>query len=402
MAKNRNEAQFDRYREWQWIKHFALGYYVSPWSSILGSFADELFVYDAFAGAGTYDDPTTGERTDGSPPIFAQRARQFCETHPGKRMQVICTERNPTNFAALRERMDEFGDLVKLFRGGFERHVETVHGLMNNAPALILLDPIGLKTIPADVCQRLTHRAGKTDLFIILHFGIVHRTAGLLRKDAYGALTRRNADNLDAVFNGGMRWRTVAADPALSTHERELELLDIYFKDVLGPRYPLPCAYGVCAQYGAPPKYWLVQASASPKAFWLMNNQIVKLDDLLYERTQAVSGTLPLREVVALENEARRKDHEARLAGEMRNLVAQTPTGATTFGYARDRLVRDFFGLVTEGGYARAARHLVEDGAIRREKERLAAKFDDGERLSLPRSGPSADAGRIAIVAHAA
>lgn len=392
MAKNRNEAQFERYRQWQWIKHTCLGDYIGLWAVILGSFANKLFVFDPFAGAATYNDAVTGKRTDGSPVIFAVRAKQYCERHPGKSMHVICAEQNPNNHAALSERMKGFGDLVTVLPAGdFALHVPAVHELMKDAPALIHLDPIGLKTIPASVCQSLTHRTGKTDLFIVLHFGIVHRTTGLLRSDPFGPKTRKNAANLDAVFNGGIKWRTVAA-AEMGTYERERALLDIYFADVLGSRFPLTCAYPVRARFDSPPKYWLVQASASPKAFWLMNDEIVKLDELLYERTftdpEAIQG------IVTLENEARRDTYERELQREMLNVVMAA--GVTTFGRVRDQLVPEFFGRVKQGAYAKAAKALVKDGAILREKERASAKLEDGERLSVPRNGPSVDHGRVA------
>lgn len=385
MAKNRNEAHFECYREWQWIKHTALSDYLVSWSTILGSFAKEIFVFDAFAGAGTYADTVTGKKTDGSPVIFAVRAKQYCDANPGKSMRVLCAERNPKNCAALIERMKGFGDLVQIFRGDFAEHIVAVHELMETSPALILLDPIGLKTIPASVIQSLTHRTGKTDLFIILHFGIVHRTGGLLRSDPFGEATLANAANLDAVFNGRMRWRTVAAS-GVDTYERERQYLRIYFEDVLGPRFPLPCAYPVCARYNSPPKYWLVQASASPKAFWLMNNEIVKLDELLYERTFASPGTL--QGIVTLENKARRASYEKDLESAMQAVVLAAPAGVTTFGRVKDQLVPDFFGRVREGAYARAARELIKKDIMVREKEKVSAKFEGSERLTLPPSGP--------------
>ena len=84
LPKNRNERQFEEYREWQWCKHTALRDYIVPWSSIVGSTSKEIYVADMFAGAGSYDDEVTGKKVDGSPVIFARRARDYNEQHPGQ------------------------------------------------------------------------------------------------------------------------------------------------------------------------------------------------------------------------------------------------------------------------------------------------------------------------------
>jgi len=68
MPRNRDESQFDEYRDWQWCKHLVFSRYVKPWSVISGKFAREIFVVDACAGAGAYTDPETGHSiSEGSP-----------------------------------------------------------------------------------------------------------------------------------------------------------------------------------------------------------------------------------------------------------------------------------------------------------------------------------------------
>lgn len=65
--RNRNERQFDEYREWQWSKHLALGEYVWPWAMKVGSTSREIFVADCFAGAGSYKDVVTGSEPTARP-----------------------------------------------------------------------------------------------------------------------------------------------------------------------------------------------------------------------------------------------------------------------------------------------------------------------------------------------
>src|SRR5260221_10688364 len=105
MTKNRNERQFDEYREWQWAKHTAFGDYIVPWSMKVGSTSKRIFVADLFAGAGVYTDEVTDNKTNGSPVIFARRAVKYGEDRPGRSMHVICTERNRKNFGSLQHPM---------------------------------------------------------------------------------------------------------------------------------------------------------------------------------------------------------------------------------------------------------------------------------------------------------
>lgn len=61
---------------------------------IVGKWSRSIFVVDACAGAGSYVDPDTGdELSDGSPAIFARRAKEYTEEYgPGRTMKLICCE----------------------------------------------------------------------------------------------------------------------------------------------------------------------------------------------------------------------------------------------------------------------------------------------------------------------
>src|SRR5262245_974948 len=109
-SKNRNQTQFDDYRDWQWIKHLILAAYVKPWSVIVGKYARSIFVVDTCAGAGSYIDPDTGEElSEGSPVIFARRAKAYSEERgPGKAMRVICCEKDVQNYERLAANLRPF------------------------------------------------------------------------------------------------------------------------------------------------------------------------------------------------------------------------------------------------------------------------------------------------------
>lgn len=393
LARNRNEAQFDRYRNWQWIKHLALADYVVPWAAKLGSIAQTIFIVDLFAGAATYKDAVTGSTHDGSPVIFARLALRYGQDHAGRSLRVICVERNRKNADALAKRVEEFGSLVTVLRGAFSRHVAQICTTIGSAPALLLFDPIGLKPIAAKTIKPLLHRKGKTDVFMILHFKVIHRTAGMLLPTGHADPTipgaERAAAMLDSVF-GTHRWRMIAKHPRIdSVEERERAYLDLYFEEVLGGRYRWCCAYAVRSKYVSKVQYWLVHASDHLDAHLLMNDEIVKLEERLYMKTYESAGLL--EGFTEIEWQSRLGAEEGRLAERMFALVKSSSTGMLTFGELRGVLLPEFFGRVKRGAFSRAAKALVREGRLDRERP-IRAKLEPSERLSLPRPSDAAAA----------
>jgi three-Cys-motif partner protein len=389
MKTNRNERQFQEYRAWQWCKHTALRDYIVPWSIIVGSNAKDIYVADMFAGAGSYEDEFTGETTDGSPVIFALRARKYNEEQSGKRMHVICAERNRNNFRKLQQRLAGFEDCTTVLSGSFVRHRNTVLEEMGTSPALLLLDPIGLKTIPAEVCSPLLHRTGKTDAFIVLHFKVVHRTGGMLLDTGHANPTidtaEKAAETLDGVF-ASPRWRWIAVNDTLTTIQKERKYVDLYFEDVLGDRYPFKCAFPVRRGYKTAVQYWLVHASAHEKAFSLMNDEIVKLNELLVYRDCKPEESIPM--MAEWEVDQHRSSELAALEDAVLAAVTKAPGGCMQAGAIRNALVDDFFGRVKWSAYAKATKNLVKVDRLDREDRKHAA-LSDHEVISLPVAAPA-------------
>jgi three-Cys-motif partner protein len=309
-------------------------------------------------------------------------------------LQVICSERNTKNVTALTERISGFGSLVKILHGSFVRHIEDICSTIGGAPALILFDPIGLKPIAAKTIRPLLHRKGKTDVFMILHFKVIHRTAGMLLDTGYAnpaiPSAARAAAMLDAVF-GTKRWRFIAKNPRItSVEERERAYLELYFEEVLGPRYQWRCAYAVRSTFVSKVQYWLVHASDHLDAHLLMNDEIMKLEERLYELTYHVEEALP--GFVEDEWKAKVVAEEGQLRERMYALVAKAPGRSVMFGDLRDELLPEFFGSVKQGAYSRAAKALLRAERITREKQGLRPKIGPNERLSIPSAAQTAAA----------
>jgi three-Cys-motif partner protein len=386
---DRSRAFFKSSRAWQWIKHLVLADYLKPWSFKVGSTAAEIYVVDAFAGAGTYEIPGS-QKTDGSPVIAARRAAEYRSERPGKSMHVICVERNDENFTDLEKRMRGWvaDGLVTLHHGSFSRYATRVAAQIGTSPALVLLDPIGLKAIDASTCRVLLDRQGKTDAFIIVDFSIVHRTAGQLLPDGSPnpdiAVAAKNAKNIDAFFDGDTTWRNIAKQ-RLTPYAREWAYLDLYFKRVLVPRYRYRSAYPVRPYFTnaeKAPEYWLVHAGDFIDAAFLMNDEIAKVERELYRRTFETDGTI--EGLADAEYDLRVERVMERLEAETLRIVGAAGERGITFGALEAQLLPTFFGRVKRAAFNKKTKELVRHERLLREKEWWRAAWDPQERITVP------------------
>jgi len=405
MGKNRNEAQFDDYRDWQWIKHLILRQYAYAWSVIVGKRARSIFVVDTCAGAGSYTDPDTGSTiSEGSPVIFAKRAKAYTEEHgPGKTMHVICCEKNHHNYESLVANLRPYEPHVTILpQGGFERHVPWIADKLGNAPAMILLDPIGVASMPADTWRPMLVRTAKTDLFLVLHFAGVHRLRGWMLPDGSPnpdiAGARSGVQNMDRVFNGP-EWRAIALDPQLDgeehREERESRYVQLFFDQVIGRRHWWKGFIAVRARYTSPVKYWLIHASDDEKPYELMNDQVVRVNELLLNRENADDAQLEGFAEVDLE--AHRETTWRELEEAIRSCVATASGGEMPFGAIREQLANRFFGRVRWTGYGQAIRNLCKAGKLSRETTPLRAKFEDYEVIRVIQPEPAPEPGARVI-----
>lgn len=304
-------------------------------------------------------------------------------------MRVICCEKNRRNFALLQKAVQRFAPHVTTLPGNFRRHVPTIMEQLGNAPALVLLDPIGVATIPADSWRPLLERTGKTDLFIVLHMAGVHRVGGWLTPDGKPSSeipgARRGVAMMDRVFNGP-RWRKIAVDPALAGKEhreaRERRYLELFYEDVIGSRMKFKCCCEVRAVYGGPVKYWLVMASDDFKAYQLMNDEIVKVNEILLGREYGTAGTID--GFAEADLVAQRAHVEERLMPEfVLDLLRGVPGGTLPEGVIEEKLLSRFFGQVKSNVPWRVVKGLCKGDRLVREKTK-GAGVDPMEMISLP------------------
>lgn len=367
------EKFFETEREWQWIKHTIFAEYIRPWAVIVGSTSSQIHIVDAFAGAGTFvgDD---GVRVDGTPLLAAKQAIGYNAKHrsDGRRCDLVCVEKEHGNFLQLRQLLlPRFESCAQILEGDYESHVTSILGATGDRPLLLLLDPIGLKAIAGERISPLIRRSGKTDVFLTLHFGIVHRAAGFLNDDGSikdSPVAKKNVENVDSFFLSD-GWRTIMLAGREAQRDRidvERRLLDCFFENVPGDRYRHCSAYPVRGSTHEAPRYWLAHLGDHWRAFWVMNDLVAKVDSILLDRTYEEPGALPGlgASMTAQNSDAEEKALEDRI----RELVQTHPHGIA-FGAVKAELAKQFFGRVREAAYSRCVRGLVEANEVRRDSQ---------------------------------
>ena len=391
MPADNAKGFFGRVRPWQWIKHSVFTQYLWVWAMKVGSppHAKTIWVIDAFAGAGEFTDTETGERASGSPLQAALIAKKYNELprkqEEGKQLRLICIERDPDHCASLKERLKGF-DFVTVLEGEFGEHADTIVAMIGDDRALVLLDPIGLKSIDAATCKKLLHRMGKTDAFVNVQFAVVHRTRGQMLlngepdPDKHGSAA--NVRNIDGFF-GTKAWRKIAVG-GMSVREQEAAWLQLYYDEVVGSRYSCKHDYPVKRTYGGKPKYYLVHIADHPDADWLINDLLASVESRLFivsrerEKPGALTGFTEELDRGRLED-LRHALGKAAIA-----LLRECPGQAMAYGELCLALRPAYFGKLKEGDYSKAVKALVGKEQLKREKKGLRPALRLEEIISLP------------------
>lgn len=382
---------FGRVRPWQWIKHSVFTQYLWVWAMKVGSppQAKTIWVIDAFAGAGEFVDSATGETAEGSPVKAALIAKRYNELPKkqaaGKQLRLICIERDAAHSEALKERLKGF-DFATVLPGEFVEHADTIISMIGSDRALVLLDPIGVKSIDAVTCKKLLRRPGRTDAFVNVQFAVVHRTRGQLlpngepNPDLQSAAA--NVKNIDDFF-GTCEWRRIATN-GKSSGSQEADYLKLYFDSVVGPDFSCKHAYPVRRTYGGKPKYYLVHIADHPDADWLINDLLASVGSRLFivsrerENPGALTGFAEEEDRLRLEG-LRRRLEEAIVA-----MLAGQPDRTMSYEKLCLALRPDFFGQFKEGDYSKATKQLIKNDRLLREQKGVRPKLLPGERISLP------------------
>ena len=246
-AEHRAEF-FAGVQEHSQIKLRALERYLPPWSAKVGSQrgVNRVWVVDGFAGPGRY-----GSGQPGSPSITLRHAEERREAGARYKVSCIFVEKRAALFQRLRTVCSEYPEIETFpLKGDFWEQIEKVGDLVGDDPALVFLDPFGLKDLKFDLLAELCNRLPNVDL--MLNFA----------SPAARRLEKNNSELVSAAA-GGDGWTT--------------ESLTQIFCDRLQAacRFLKPAVLPVVATIGGKRlKYEIVLAARDRAAYELWNDEI--------------------------------------------------------------------------------------------------------------------------------
>ncbi len=150
-------------REHTLLKHRVLQEYLVAWAlklgSTLGPGGGELWYVDSFAGPWRAASETLTD-TSIHVSLEALRSAYVALARQGKRVKMgaIFIEKDPKSYAELESYLRSWKGPVEphSFRGEFGEHATEIEALLRDSPALLFVDPTGIKGADMDLIRRLT------------------------------------------------------------------------------------------------------------------------------------------------------------------------------------------------------------------------------------------------------
>ena len=146
------------------IKHRALERYLPPWSAKVGRLrgVKRVWVVDGFAGPGGY-----GSGEAGSPRIVLEHALRVAQDERPYQVSAFFVEAKQRRYRQLESERNKFPDVEALcVNASFWTQIDRVVEFIADDPALVFVDPFGLKDLNFAALVDLCNRLGKVDLMV--------------------------------------------------------------------------------------------------------------------------------------------------------------------------------------------------------------------------------------------
>jgi len=269
----RTSLFFERLRDHSEIKLRILSKFAVPWAAKLGYKAGlrggrKLWYVDGFAGPGRY-----GDGSAGSPIIGAGCALEILGKRRGYVLGCVNVERNARLFASLeRETAPHRARGVEIhnLHGDFSARVPDILKIIGrHDPALVFIDPFGIKPLVYAALRNLIARPGEVDLMLVFQSRAVSRLVTEHPEYVTGAV---GADD----WLG--QWHSRGVQAVYDTLKRNL---------ISDGRFRAVERYGVRSEKAAAPRYHMVIGSRSYHAFELTNDMICQEERHLDQKTYA-------------------------------------------------------------------------------------------------------------------
>jgi three-Cys-motif partner protein len=199
-----SEEFFTRRQAAAVLKHGVLARYLTVFTTMAGTGAQEVVLLDGYAGPGRYEDGTAG-----SPLLLVRTARKTKEW--ARNVTCVFCEADMDNVTDLRQVLaEEAGsDLnYEVFDGPVEQWAAAIVREAGPAPMLTFLDPFGAgvpyQLLTGTLLGRPT--SYRTEVLLNINVEMVWRIGGRLKEEPAGPATEKTLATLDLFF-GDTWWR---------------------------------------------------------------------------------------------------------------------------------------------------------------------------------------------------
>jgi three-Cys-motif partner protein len=340
-----------------------------------------VWIVDGMAGQGAYAPDAGGRVQDGSPLIAAKWAKQLQIDRHYPIVRCVNVEADTDNFVQLERNLAAWRDVAIALRGEFADHVDDIIDMIGTDPALVFLDPFGVKGIEMEIIEKLLGRGAKTKTELLVHFSdrTFKRMAGNLsdntaRKPVGVKSANAKLTQLDRVVGTPM-WRRIWDSPEYDNKEAMDRIAELYLSE-LRRRIGFANQILMRDNYGDTPAYRLVFCTGSPHGVEQVSHLAHRYETELKDRARP--GQIDLFS----EQEARQQ--LTALRDRIQALGVQRDP--ITPQEIRHLLVPELFGLHSSTDYAKAIRELVARGTVDRDNP-VGIKDDERLRFIEPAQG---------------
>lgn len=263
--------------DWSERKIRLITKYVGGFVNILSRYK-VLYYIDGFAGAGLYDDGSTGSSLR-----IATLASNLDAVNRPYQLLCINIEDDEDNFARLERHTRDIGNIVSNFIGTFNNNIDHILSKIGNKPVIAFLDPFGAKGIEWNAIRRLVSRSSPTDIFIRFDQKTICRLAGFLDSTSKDASAK--ARLVEDIYGTSDRSLLSSYFRGDSAEERVGSCVTAYMRLLMGEMVKargqaFSGAYPIeSVKYGN--KYHLVFATGSDMGLLLMSDLVFGEDRIL-------------------------------------------------------------------------------------------------------------------------
>ena len=367
-----DKSFFKSKRQWSKRKDTILECYLPPYLVKIATQKAPIFIVDAFAGPGKFDD---GE--PGSPLIICKSIQEALSKGLSIPVSALCIDDDRELFSKLHRTIEQF-PFAEAKYGKFSDYIQDIQEKARDHSVFLYVDPWTVEGLEWDCMDRIFQHLSisNTSIEILLNFNapiFVRRGLAALKlsipesnpdiEDAEEIdapiVTPPSIEKLNKVV-GGDWWQNITKSS--ESFPKKVQNVTDGVCERLRNRFQEVCQHAIKAlPHHVVPKYYLIFGSRHPDALILMNDQMVKslrtLADLAKPKDPTLFEMRPIELVPDIEK--------------MPPIILKHASQSTERGIVILNVIRECFGRFARKEIRGCIEKLLKDGKLRSETGKI-------------------------------